>query len=238
MYSRPSSRARESVAGDWRSPLPTEKSRVYMDAVERAEIGYGMFSVSLDEALGYRRSGKLQKAYQALGVAPALCLRFTTPLLHLLLSMTQHARHFGTTPTLAPLNPRNFQNARSQRVARMNGLFGRVLLSQRAQFNHKLVALAELVEDLGKSFCELVGDLGEEDCLDPDQHWEALDANHYDLNTCLREAVVLLKCFLHAIPEAQLEEFTISLQEKPEKVRQPRALPHLAHRRLTPLKGQ
>ena len=32
-----------------------------------------MFSVTLDEAIGMRRAGRLQMAYQLLAVTPALC---------------------------------------------------------------------------------------------------------------------------------------------------------------------
>lgn len=74
----------------------------------------------------------------------------------------------------------------------------------------------------------------------PDRCWDALDDSHYDLNTCLRESVVVLRCFLHALPDEQLPEFQVSLNEhvvaSPDRfvVR----VRHLAHRRLTLIKGQ
>ena len=34
-----------------------------------------------------------------------------------------------------------------------------------------------------------------------DRHWNILDTSHYDLNTCPRESVVILKRFLQALPQ-------------------------------------
>ena len=135
-----------------------------------------MFSVTLDEAIGMRRAGRLHMAYQLLAVTPALCSTLTCPLMSLLRAMTLHARHFGTTPSLASLDPHNFQRSKSQRVARS-------LLTRRSQFLHKISTQLELTEELGESFLTSV---------------KELDASHYDRNTCLRESVVLRKCFLLA----------------------------------------
>jgi len=199
-----------------------------------------MFSVNLDEALGMCRHGQVAMAYQLLTVAPALCGRFTAPLAGLMRAMDFHSRHFGTTPSLCPLNPQNFQNPRSQRIARFNGLFSRVLLTQRSQFLYKISALTEMVEELRQNFESAVESLGEGLTARPDLYWDILDVSHYDLNTCLRESVVILKCFLHALPEGQLAEFQFSLCK--HLVAVPASVPshtrHLAHRRLTPIKGQ
>ena len=40
-----------------------------------------------------------------------------------------------------------------------------------------------------------------------------MDAAHYDLNTCLRETIVLLKSFLRALPEDQVGGFQKSVEE-------------------------
>jgi hypothetical protein len=237
---QPSMRPRESVSQDWRAPLSSEKSQVYLDAVHRLETSYGMFSVNLDEAMGMRRSGRLSLAQQLLTVAPALCQNLAASLVGLLRAMQGHSRHFGTTPNLAPLNPENFLNSRNQRVARYNSLFSRVLLTQRSQFLYKVSAIAEMVEELGRNFDSAVEDLEQGLSPRPDLHWDAMDASHYDLNTCLREAVVILKCFLHALPESQLAEFQASVEQHvlASPVRVASRARNLAHRRLAPIKGQ
>ncbi len=232
----------ESVSLDWRAPLSQAKNQAYLLTLHRLETSYCMFSVNLDEAIGMRRGGRMNKAYQVLTVAPALCEKLTSPLLALLRAMTLHSRHFGTAPNLAALDPGNFQNSKCQRIARLNSVFSRVLLTRRSQFLHKISALAELVEDLGASFYESAEELGEGSIHTPDRCWELLDATHYDLNTCLREAVVLLKCFLLALPEKQLAEFQAKLRHETQPVRTSPRMPsfvrNLAHRRLAPLKGQ
>ena len=230
-----------SVSQDWRKPLSGEKSRAYLDCLRTLETSYAMFSVNLDEALGMRRRGRMAMAHEVLTVAPALCRRLATPLHSLLSAMLEHARHFGTMPNILPLDPENFQNSRSQRAARFSDLVSKILLTRKSQFLHKMWVLSELVDDLSTSFEEKLDELGDDDSLYPEREWEKLDAMHYDLNTCLRQTVVLFKSFLHALPDAQLSQFeaclaarTVTATCEPRTVRDR----HLAHRRMAFLKGQ
>lgn len=240
MPSRPPVIRSGSVSQDWRLPLSVEKSWVYVQTLNRLETSYSMFSVNLDEALGLRRSGQVSKANQVLCVSPALCKKFSVLLLGLLRAMLSHARHFGIAPNMAPLNPENFQNAKSQRVARFNGILNKVLLTRKSQFLQKASTLIELVEDLGDNYVGAAGEAGDERSYHPDASWEALDPVHYDLNTSLREAVVLLKSFLHALPVSQLPDFQSALDKS--QLRPPSRVAlvaeHLAHRRMAPIKGQ
>ena len=141
-----------SVSQDWRSPLNTQKSRMYLDTLSGLETAYAMFSVNLDEALGLRRNGRYGKAHQALSVAPTLCKRLADPLQILLRAMLSHAKHFRVVPNLSPLDPENFQQAKSRRAASFNGICSRIFLSQRSQFLHKISTLIDLVENLRESF--------------------------------------------------------------------------------------
>jgi hypothetical protein len=208
--------------------------------VQNLEIAYTIFSVSLDEAFGMRRAGRTEQAHQLLTISTALCNRLAWPLGCLLQSMMRHARHFGTTPNLAPLDPENFQSSRSQRVGRFNELFSRVLLTRKSQFLSKISTLGDLVEDLGGNFVSVAVELCEQESIRPDRNWEVLDAVHYDLNTCLRETAVLYKSFLHALPESQLENFEKTLHEHCASGKQTvtAGARHLARRRMAFLKGQ
>jgi len=229
-----------SVSQDWRAPLSIEKSETFAQMMLRLETAYSIFSVNLDEALGMRRRGRARKASQVLSVSSALCKRLTTPLIGLLRSMQQHTRHFGTTPNLVPLDPGNFQIPKSQRSAFFNGLFSKVLLARKAQFVHKISALAGMVEELAEAFDSAVDELTDTDAQRPERNWELLDAAHYDLNTCLRESVVLMKCFLQALPDRELVEFQSALQTHSSQSLAPvtTRTRHLTHRRMTLIKGQ
>jgi hypothetical protein len=228
------------VSKDWRSALSAQKSQTYLDTLRDLETSYAMFSVNLDEAIGLRRTGRLGKARQALSVTPALCQRLAVPLLALLRTMLVHAKHFRIVPNLSPLDPDNFQQAKSRRAASFNGICSRIFLSQRSQFLHKISTLVELVEHLNDCFCEAAEGLNDPGLLEYEREWDLLDASHYDLNTCLRESIVLLKCFLLALPEEQLLEFSAALSGTPIVSSAPLLAPkrHLAHRRMTLLKGQ
>jgi hypothetical protein len=238
--SRPPSSHYSSVSQDWRMPLKGDKSDLYFTYVQQLETFYSIFSVNLDEAFGMRRTGRTAKSYLVLSVSASLCQRLAHPLLILLRSMLDHAKHFGVAPNLAPLDAQNFQSARGQRVALFNDLVSRVLLTRKLQFTHKISALADLVEELDSSFESTAQSLTCGDSFQPDQDWELLDAMHYDLNTCYRESVVLLKSFLHALPDPQLASFQSALSNGSGYASSP-ALSHtrhLAHRRIAFLKGQ
>jgi hypothetical protein len=202
---------RTSVREDWRARLPEEKSKVFCAYVHELESAYGMFSVSLNEALELRLSGRVAQSWQVVNATSELCVRLTAPLAALIRSLGEHAKHYGTIPNTAALDAENFQSAKGQRSARMSGLLSRVLLSQRTQFLHKLGTLQEMVEDLGKEFCNCAEELGAGAATDPSVLWKIVDADHYDLNTCLRETIVVLKSFLRALPDDQLAGFQKSV---------------------------
>lgn len=203
-----------SVNKDWRTRLPEEKSKVFTAYARELESTYVMFSVLLNEAMELRQSGSVAKSCEVVNRTRDFCARLAEPLMSLLRALGDHAKHYGTVPNAVPLDPANFEGAKGQRSARMNGLLSRVLLSQRAQFLHKLGTLEEIVEDLAKHYRETADELAGGMSTDPGTLWETVDADHYDLNTCLRETIVLLKCFLLALPENQLAGFEKAASEQ------------------------
>lgn len=240
-FNSPFSGRGTSVKDDWRAHLPEEKSKVFCAYVHELESTYCMLSVSLNEALELQQNGQLAKSCQAVNVTPQLCARLTVALASLVSVLGQHAKHYGTIPNTVPLDAENFQSSRGQRAARLSGLLSKVLLSQRTQFLHKLGTLQEMVEDLGKEFCcsaeELAAGLG----TDPTSLWRIVDAAHYDLNTCLRETIVLLKSFLRALPDDQLLGFQKSVAGSwAATAREPRPSAHqiLRHRRMAHIAGE
>jgi len=228
------------VRRDWCAWLPEEKARVYEAQNQRLEACYTMLSVSLNEALEYYRMGQTAKSYQAVCVTPALCSRLTDPLAALLRALSEHSKHYGTVPNAAPLDPANFQGSRAQRAARMSALLCRVLLSQRAQFLHKLSTLHEMVTDLGRDFSEAASGLSLAPLECPEPLWETVDSSHFDLNTCLRETFVLFKSFLVALPEEQLGGFdrTYRAQLRSKAQREEPRQRFLRPRRMAPIAGE
>ena len=230
-----------SVKDDWRAHLPEQKSKIFSVYVHDLEATYGMLSVSLNEALELLRQGELGKSCQAVNVTPPLCARLASPLMSLLRVLAQHAKHYGTVPSVAPLNTENYQSAKGQRAARINGVLSKVLLPQRIQFLHKLATLLEMVEDLGKEFCAGAQDLAAGLSTDPLALWKVVDAAHYDLNTCLRETIIMLKSFLHALPDEELASFQKAVGAAGTAVaRESGTTAHqvLPHRRMARIAGE
>jgi hypothetical protein len=200
-----------TVQEDWSAWLPAPKADAFNADVRHLELLYGMFSVSLNEAFELRRTGKAAHSCRAILVIPALCARLAVPLEGMLRTLGEHARHFGVVPNIAPLDPANFRGSREQHTARMSDLLSRVLFTQRSQFLHKIETLGEMVLSIRKNFCEVASDLGNAVSADPSADWRTLDEAHFDLNTCLREAVVLLKSFLVVLPNEQVAQFQKSI---------------------------
>jgi len=237
---RPLSARGKSVKDDWRAWLPEAKAVVFNQEVHQLESSYVMLSVSLDEAIELRQLGQPGKSLQAVGITSGLCRLLTQLLSGLLRALSEHAKHYGTVPNAAPLDPTNFQGQKGQRSARMSSLLNHVLLSQRLQFLHKISTLEEMVEDLGKDFRHAADDLADGLCSNPKKMWADVDTDHYDLNTCLREAIVVFKSFLLALPESQLGAFqnTIYRQSQPLETSPPSTHGVIRHRRMTAIAGE
>jgi hypothetical protein len=196
-----------SVEEDWCAWLPIQKAEIFDSYQRQFNLIYGMFSVSLNEALELRRVGNFSKSCQAVWVIPGICSRLAGCLSAVLGSLAEHARHYGTIPNAAPLDPINFQGNKGQRSARINDLFSRVLLTQRSQFLYKINVLSEMVQSLANDFRLAAEDLGCGASDRPAADWQVVDQSHYDLNTCLRETIVLLKSFLVILPDDQVGAF-------------------------------
>jgi hypothetical protein len=238
--SRPLSARGSSVQQDWRAWLPEEKAQVFYKHEHRLESLYYMLSVSLNEAIELKHVGLLARSLKAIGMASELCERLTHSLAAMLRALHEHAKHYGTVPNAAPMNPGNYQGQTSQRSARMSGLLNRVLLSHRLQFLHKVSTLEEMVEDLGRAFRSTAGDLADGLSTDPEHMWNQVGADHYDLNTCLREAIVLYKSFLVVLPVTELGAFEHTVGEQLKVPADSLAVrqPVIRHRRMAAIAGE
>jgi hypothetical protein len=181
-----------------------------------------MFSVALDEALEHRQQGHLSKSYLAVCMTPDLATRLAGNLCAVLRALAGHAKHYGTVPTTLPLDAENFLGAKEQRVARMSDLLSKVLLTQRSQFLHKVNALEEMVSDLGRDFRIAVENLTIGGSTRPGAEWQIIDAAHYDLNTCLRETIVLLKSFFVILQNDQVAAFQRAVRAQIQASEPPR----------------
>lgn len=205
-----------SVREDWVAPLPVEKHRLFEAATDQLEVSYLMLSVTLDEAFARRGEGLLAHAQLHAGVSADLFDRLAARLVAALRALEDHGRHFGTLPNVAALNPEFFRGETAQRMARKSSLLQRVLFSGRSKFFHKLRALAETVEDLQGEFREVAQEIADGASVRPGVSWDALEVLHYDVNTCLRETIVVLKSFLCVLPNEEVQPFWQKLQASGE----------------------
>jgi hypothetical protein len=207
--------ARREVPEDWLAALPRERSQVFDSVVRQWECSYAMMSVALDDAFSLRLRGELVCARQQVQITANLMARFSGSLIVACNSITDAGRHVSDLPVVEPLKTEFFRGDTAQSAASWNGLLHHVLFGDRSRFFHKLRILSSTVEQLDREFIQAAADLSEGVSEQPGVCWAALDSAHYDLNTCLREAEVVLKAFLRALPGEQLAPFAAAISTPP-----------------------
>jgi len=219
--------SRCSVRDDWVARLPQQKQRFYESVVREWEDAYAVLSVALNEALSYRAQGELVRAREGVEIAGAVVNRLGEPLLAAYMTLELRGRHLPRVPTVNPLNPEFFRGETAQQNAAWNQLLHRILFGSRSRYLHKLRVLESTVSTVVDDFQETAADIAEGVQIHPQESWSALDNLHYDLNTCLRESVVMLKSFLKALPDARLDGLREELHASVFTVRS-RARPRLS----------
>jgi hypothetical protein len=181
--------------------LPGERQQLFRDVVLSLEATYSMMSVALDEAMRLRANGQLVQAREQAGVCGELGERLAKKLRILIQGMKQHGEKMSELPVVLPLTAANFRHAEARLEAGLQWVLHALLPGTRLRFFHKLRVLSSAVAGLAKQFKNTAGDIADNRSVKPSAAWQDLDYLHYDLNTCLREAIVTLKCFLRCMPE-------------------------------------
>lgn len=192
------------VLDDWVATLPRDKDNLYQVVVRRWECSYAMMSVALDEAFALRATGELVCARQQVSIAATMLARLSPSLMSLCDTLSARGMRVSKFPVVEPMNSDFFRGNTGQSAASWNGILHHVLFSARSRFFHKLRILSHTVGMLAEEFEEAAGDISRNLATQPADTWLRLDNLHYDFNTCLREAEVVLKSFLRILPEAHL----------------------------------
>jgi hypothetical protein len=213
--------ARRDVPEDWLAALPRDKSQIFDGIVRQWECSYAMMSVALDDALSLRLRGELVCARQQVQITANLVARFAGSLIAACTTIVDASRHVSDLPVVEPLKSQFFRGDTAQSAASWNGLLHHVLFGDRSRFFHKLRILSSTVEQLEGEFDRAAADLADGVSEQPGVCWAALDSVHYDLNTCLREAEVVLKAFLRTLPTEQSAAFSAMMIIPPPTKRVP-----------------
>jgi hypothetical protein len=159
-----------------------------------------------------RDEGSSTESLQVARLSSDLCGRLAENLDNVCSAMAEHCKEHGTTPSLAALDPECFCCRRVRRWALRDRVLHRLPLSRNSRFLRKLSTLNQIVAvscaDFRRATTDLtvargVGSAG--------RLWAVMDAAEYDLNTCLRELSVMLKCFLRVMPAEELAMFETTL---------------------------
>jgi hypothetical protein len=203
---------------DWIGVLPTEQLKAFKSYAKQLEDSYSLFSVSLDEAISLHNGGRVGQSFEAIAFTLPLCDRLIESLGNILRSIAEHCKAHGTMPSVLPLSPGDFHGEWGRRSALVSLKWHQALLSQESQFRNKIGTLRSMVEQLGRDFRAAADALASpRSAIESPDLWAVMDRAHFDLNTCLRESIVSLKCFFMVLPDGEFRTFQegVFSDEKP-----------------------
>lgn len=204
-------RTSPGVCDDWIRALPREKNNVFEGTVHRWECWYAMLSVALDDAISLRTRGKLVCARQQVGVSGDLLRRLSAMLVGFCESAGRRARRIDAIPAVEPMRQDFFRGEVAQSAASWNNVLHHVLFAGRSRFVYKVRILSSTIEQIERQFIATADAVSRGDSARPNDCWKNLDLLHYDFSTCLRETEIVLKSFLRALPNEQLEMFAAEI---------------------------
>lgn len=202
-----SASVRSSVREDWCAHLPDDKRLVFESIVRDWEDAYAVFSVPLDEALSLRSEGRIQGARGCVDIAASVVSQLSEALGAACRTLEKWGPHLPAPPAVAALNPSFYRGQAARQNAQWNNVTHRILFGRRSRFLHKLRVLQMIVSALGEEFHNAAEELSSGLHVSPDALWPRLDELQYDVNTCLRETIVVLKSFIRALPPDSLATF-------------------------------
>jgi hypothetical protein len=191
--------------------LPRDKERVFDALISRWECNYAIMSIALDDAIARRSRGHLVSACQQVSVSSDLFGRLTKSLVFFCAALSTRGRHIASLPVVEPLKTEFFRGDTAQSAASWNGILHHVLFGERSRFFHKLRILSSTLDQLDFEFSETAADIASGMSTDPPACWKTLECLHYDFTTCFREAEVVLKSFMLALPLNQVANFAAEM---------------------------
>lgn len=212
---QPKTSAQEWVHAEWISRLPGERQQLFRDVVLSLEATYTMMSVALDEAMRLRADGQLVQARAQAGVCGEFGGRLAKKVGILIRGMKQHGKNMSELPLVLPLTASNFRHSEARLAAGLHWVLHNLMPGAQLRFFHKLRVLQSALDDLARQFKATARDIAENQSVKPTAAWQEMDCLHYDLNTCLREAIVTMKCFLRGMPEDRFAVFQQQLRGIP-----------------------
>ena len=195
------------VQEDWLAWLPEDKDELFVATADELEISYVILSVALNDAFTLCRQGKLAPAREEAAIFADLFDRLSKRLRGVLRPLDEHSRRLTTMPNVVPLQAEFFRSEQAQQVARSNQLAFMVVFRARTRFVRKLDALEQVLVVLDEATRKIAARIADGSTVSLLEQWTRLEVLHYDLNTALREIMIVFKSFLCVLPDEQMMPF-------------------------------
>ena len=199
-------RQRKSIGEEWVGWLPPGKAEAFAHAKFALDADSWMLRVALNEGVGLTRQGCPAPALELASICADLFARLSARIEAALRTLDRSSQNLGILPNCAPLNAEFFRSEQAMRRAKRSRLFS-YLMTHNSRFSLKLEDLVLVVSNLAGEFHPLAAQISRGFPPDPQNSWNRLEILEYDLSTCLGETLVILKSFLHVLPNHQVGFF-------------------------------
>jgi hypothetical protein len=195
-----------TIGEEWEAWLPPTKAEAFAAAKSVLCADSAMLEVALNEGVGLSRRGSPAPCCEFAQICTDLFERLAVRLEAALRTLHRNAQNSGILPNVSPLCSGFFRSEAARSQAKRSRFFSHILSSS-SQLSLKLDDLVIIVGDLVAEFRPLAGELGLDRAADPEASWDRLELLDYDLKTCLAEMLVVLKSFLHVLPDEETLHF-------------------------------
>lgn len=189
-------RRARTVNEHWLAELPEERQQLFDSLRMQWEEFYAMLSVALNDAIALRSDGTLIRAREQAAFAAQLAVRLSNALLPAIAALQERSATDDSLPPVEPLRSHHFRGETAREAASWNLLLHWLWPARRSRFALKTRKLDETVTELTHQFREYATEIAEGTCVEPEEGWKTLEILHYDLNTSMRETLVVLKSYL------------------------------------------
>lgn len=198
-------------ARSWRpAALPLNRFQIYRTAAQEVETQTGMLSVTLNEALGDYGAGNGANAVAHMMLAIEQWDLLAQLVGSVLKTVTENMPQVGTMASYREINPASFKSRPMTELMRSGGKLHEFIFHSKGRFDFRVQLIRSSLETLTSEFRSTFAP-AESDAQFPVAKWRDIDPTHHDYDLIAKEALLAVRDFLGALPEAAIPGFGVEI---------------------------
>lgn len=195
----------------WRpAALPLNRFQIYRTAAQEVETQTGMLSVTLNEALGDYGAGNGANAVAHMLLAVQQWDLLAQLVSSVLKTVTENMPQVGTMASYREINPACFQSRAMADLMKSGGKLHQFIYHSKGRFDFRVQLIRSSLETLTEEFRSTFG-LADPAPQFPASKWRDIDPTHHDYDLIAKEALLAVRDFLGALPEAAIPGFGVEI---------------------------